>query len=127
MHLMLFQRSLRLFLFILFYTFCSVAVMSTILSSGSFIHSSASVNLLLIPSSVLFISLFFFWSLVLLGLGKHFFHLLHCLPKILDHLHYHYSELFFWKFAYLHFIGLFFWGFILSLHLGHNFLLFHLD
>ena len=34
---------------------------------------------------------------------------------------------FFWKVAYLHFISLFFWGFILSLHLGHNLLLFYPD
>ena len=42
-HLMLSQRSLRLssFLFILFSIFCSTAVISTILSSRSFIHSSA--------------------------------------------------------------------------------------
>ena len=32
-----------------------------------------------------------------------------------------------WKVAYLHFIQLFFMGFILSLHLGHNSLLFHPD
>ena len=52
------QRSLRLpsFLFTLFSIFCSVAVIYTILSSRSFIISSASVILLLIPSSVLFIS-----------------------------------------------------------------------
>ena len=53
--LMLSQRSLRLssLLFILFYLFCSAAVNSTILSSRSFIHSSASVIVLLIPFSVL--------------------------------------------------------------------------
>ena len=57
-HLMLSQRSLRLpsFLFILFSIFCSVAVISTILSSRSFIHASASVIPLLILSSVLFFS-----------------------------------------------------------------------
>ena len=54
------------FLFHAFFPiFCSVAVISTILSSRSFIRSSASVILLLILSSVLFISVF---SLVLLGL-----------------------------------------------------------
>ena len=54
--LMLSQRSFRLFsfLFILFSIFCSAAVISTILFFRSFIHSSASVILLLIPSSVLF-------------------------------------------------------------------------
>ena len=46
------QSSLRLssFLFILFSIFCSVAVISTILSSRSFIHSSALVILLLTPT-----------------------------------------------------------------------------
>ena len=50
--------SLRLssILFILFYLFCSLADISTILSSSSLIRSSASVILLLIPSSVFFIS-----------------------------------------------------------------------
>ena len=58
--LMLSQRSLRLssVLFILFPLFCSLAVISTILSSSSLIHSSASVILLLIPSSIFFISIF---------------------------------------------------------------------
>ena len=57
-HLMLSQRSLRLssFLYIPFSLFCSAAVISTILSSGSLVHSSVSVILLLIPSSVFFIS-----------------------------------------------------------------------
>ena len=56
MHLILFQRSLRLssILFILFPLFCSSAVICTILSSNSFIHSSASVILLLTPSRVFF-------------------------------------------------------------------------
>ena len=51
-HLMLSQRSVRLssILFILFSLFCSVVIISTILSSRSLIHSSASVILLLIPS-----------------------------------------------------------------------------
>ena len=63
-HLMLSQRSLRLssFLFILFSIFCLVEVVSTILSSSSFIYSSASVILLLIPSNILFISVCFFFS-----------------------------------------------------------------
>ena len=61
------QRSLRLslFLFILFSIFCSVAVISTILSSMSFICSSASVILLLILSSALFTQ--FVHSLVLVS------------------------------------------------------------
>ena len=56
-HLMLSQRSPRLspFIFICFSIFCSVAVISTILSFRSLIHSSASA-ILLIPSSVLFLS-----------------------------------------------------------------------
>ena len=56
--LMLSQRSLRFssFFFILFSRFCSAAVISTILSSRKFFHPYASVILLLIPSSVLFMS-----------------------------------------------------------------------
>ena len=51
--LILSQRSLRLssFLFILFSLFCSAAVVSTTLYFSSFIHSSASVFLLVILSS----------------------------------------------------------------------------
>ena len=57
-HLILFQRSLRLssVLFILFTLFCSLEVISTILSSNSLIHSSASDILLLIPSRMFLIS-----------------------------------------------------------------------
>ena len=79
LRLMLSQRSLRLssFLFVLFSLFCSMAVNSTILSSRSLIRSSASVILLLIPSSVLFsfcivhlcsLILLVVFSLILLGL-----------------------------------------------------------
>ena len=52
------QRSLRLssVLFILFTLFCSSEVISTILSSNSLIHSSASDILPLIPSRVFLIS-----------------------------------------------------------------------
>ena len=55
-HLMLSQRSLRLssVLFILFSLLFSVAVISTTLSFTSFIHSASII--LLIPSSVFFIS-----------------------------------------------------------------------
>ena len=49
-------------------------MISTILSSRSLIYPSASVILLLITSSVLFISV---CSLVLLGFGKPLLHLLH--------------------------------------------------
>ena len=57
-HLTLPQRSLKLssVLFILFTLFCSSEVISTILSSSSLIHSSASDILLLIPSRVFLIS-----------------------------------------------------------------------
>ena len=72
--LMLSQRSLRLssILFILFSLFCSVVVISTILSSRSLLRSSASVTLLLIPSREFLISFtlcssLFVCSLVLLG------------------------------------------------------------
>ena len=57
---MLSQKSLRLssILFIVFALFCSVVVSSTILSSRSLIHSSASVILQLIPSREFVISFF---------------------------------------------------------------------
>ena len=56
--LMLSQRSLRLslILFILFSLFWSAVVISTVLSSRSHNHSSASVILLLIPSREFYIS-----------------------------------------------------------------------
>ena len=60
--LMLFQRSVRLSSFFFSFFFSSVAVIYTIFSSRSFIRSSASVILLLIPSNVLFICLFFNFS-----------------------------------------------------------------
>ena len=61
--LMLLQRSLRLsslffvclFVFILFSLFCSASVISTILSSNSLIHFSASVIQLLVPFSAFFV------------------------------------------------------------------------
>ena len=93
------QRSLRLssFLFILFSTFCFAAVISTILSSESLIRSFASVILLLIPSSILFISvcLFFCFSRPLVNIYfifSIFAH--HSFSDILDHHHYNYSEFF---------------------------------
>ena len=75
-HLMLSQRSLRLFsfLFILFSLFCSMAVISTVLPSRSLIHSSASVILLFCYSllvhfsfQLLYCSSLFVCSLILLG------------------------------------------------------------
>ena len=102
LHLMFLQRSLRLpsFLFILLSLFCSTAVNSTILSSRSLIRSSASVILLLIPSSVvsfqlLYCSSLFVCYLVLLAPCKCFLYFLQSISKILDHLYYHYSEFFF--------------------------------
>ena len=76
---------------------------STSLSYSSFILSSASIIWLLILSSVLYISVIVLFisvcSLNLLFLVKHFLYLLdlclHSFFKILNHLYYHYSELFF--------------------------------
>ncbi|XP_004273873.2 intraflagellar transport protein 25 homolog isoform X2 [Orcinus orca] len=67
-NLMLSQRSLRLssILFILFSFLCSLAVISTILSSSSLICSSASFILLLIPSRVFLISVIVFFITVCL-------------------------------------------------------------
>ena len=117
------------FFSILFYIFCSGAVVSTFLFSRSLIRFCASVILLSIPSSILLISVCLFVLQFFQVFDKHFLHLLNlCLYsflKILDYLHYHYSEFFFWKVAYLYLIWLFFWGFILSLHLVQNPLLFH--
>ena len=73
-HLILSQRSLRLssFLFILFTLFCSSEVISSILSSRSLIHSSASNILVLVSSRVFLISVIVLslhvYSLILLGL-----------------------------------------------------------
>ena len=66
--LMLSQRSLSLssILFILFSLFCSVIVISTILSSRSLIRSSASVILLLIHSREFLISFIMFIIIVCL-------------------------------------------------------------
>ena len=60
LYLMLSQRSLRLlsFLFILF--FCSASFISTILSSSSLVCPSASVILLVVPTSVFLISIIVF-------------------------------------------------------------------
>ena len=122
-HLMLSQRSLRRSssFFFLFSIPCSASVVYTVLSSRSFTCSPASFILLLIPSSVLFM---FVCSQFFQVFGKHFLHFLHCFPEILDHLQYHYSELFFWKAAELHLIRLFFCGSILSFPRAYGFLLF---
>jgi len=66
---MLYLRSLRLswFLFIVFSLFCSASVISTIISSISLI-CSASVTLLLFPSSVFFIQLLCYSLLIICSL-----------------------------------------------------------
>ena len=102
-HLMLSRKSLRLssILFFLFSLYCFVTVISTILSSRSLIHSSASVILLLIPSRVFLISFIVLFIIVCLlfsssrSVLKVFFYFLHSISKILDHLYYHYFEFFF--------------------------------
>ena len=53
---------------------------------------------------LVYYSSLFVCSLVLKVFGKHVLHIFYCFPKILDHLHYHYSEFFFWKVACLCFI-----------------------
>ena len=87
-----------------FHSFCFILLL------GSYFHHSASVILLLIPSSVVFISvivlfisvyLFFNSSRSLLNI-----YFLHSVSEILDHLYYHYSELFFREVAYFVFIYL---------------------
>ena len=98
MWMLLSQRSLRLcsFLFTLFAIFCFAEVISIILSIRSLIYSSVSIILLLFPSSVLFISV---CSLVRLGIWWTFTTVSHSFSETLDHLHYHYSEFFFWSVA----------------------------
>ena len=104
---MLSERSLILssFLFILFSLFFNAAVISTILSSSSLIHSLSSVILLLIPYSIFFhfiyftVHLHFFFvssrslinvSYIFLISASIFFS-----SKILNHLSCHCSEFFF--------------------------------
>ena len=124
MHLTLSQKSLRLSSFFspIFY---SVAVIYTILFSWSLMHSSVSVILLLISSSVLFISvcLFFSASRSLIN-TSYIFSIL--LPR---------SWIIFTIIILISFSGRFpistsfsfLRRFISSLHMGHNFLLFHPD
>ena len=101
-HLILFQRSLRLFsvLFILFTLFCSSEVISSISSSSSLIHSSASDILLLIPSRVFLISVIVLFVSVCLFFNSFclfnwFLHFPHFVFKVFDDLYYHYPEFFF--------------------------------
>ena len=85
-------------IYFLFSMFCSVAVISTILSSRSFICASASVILLWIPSGVLFISVYLFCSSYRSFVNFPAFSLcLYSFSEILNHIHYHYSEFFFWR------------------------------
>ena len=93
------------FSFILFSIFYFVAVISTIVFQVIYLFFCFSFFfffLLLILSSELFIAVV--CSLVFLGLLLVFILYLHSFSEILDHLHFHYSELFFWKVAYLYFI-----------------------
>ena len=134
--LMLSQRSPRLssFLFIPFSLFCSATVNSTILSSVSLIYSSASGILLLIPSSiffmsiiVLFISVFLFFnsSRSLLNIS--------CIFLIFASILFLRSWILFTIIILNSFLEgylsplhlVVFWGFILFLHLGHSSLPFH--
>ena len=78
----------------------SVVIISTILSSRSLMYCSASVFLLLIPSRELLISFIVLFIIVCLlfsssrSLLNFFLYFLHSISKILDHLYYHYSEVF---------------------------------
>ena len=99
--LILSQRSLRISSIrsILFPLFCSLAVISIVLSSVSLILCSALVILLLVPSIfnfsnwVIHLCLFFtsYTSLIV----DCFLYFLHSVSEGLEHLYYHYSELFF--------------------------------
>ena len=68
LHLMLSQRSLRqsAILFMLLFLSCSATVISNILFSRSLFHSSASVILLLVPSTVFLISFIVLFYIVCL-------------------------------------------------------------
>ena len=85
--------------FFLFSLFFSVAVISTILSCSSLIRSSASVILLLIPSRVFLISVIvlFITVCLLFSSSRSLLNVscIYSMSEILDHLYYHYSELFF--------------------------------
>ena len=65
------------------------------------------------------------YSLILLGLCLWFFHFLHFVFKVFDHLYYHYSEFFSSKFAYFFLIYLDFCVSKLLLHLHSISLSFH--
>ena len=100
--LMLSQRSLRLSssLFILFSIFCPAAVISTILSSG---HLSILLSQLscygFTPVYYSSACLFFSSYRSLVNISCIISIFTSILLEILDHLHYHYSEFFFWKAA----------------------------
>ena len=136
MHLMLSQRTLRLssVIFILFTLFCSSEVISTILSSSSLIHSSASDILLLIPSRVFLISVIVLFVCSFLNFSRSLL-IDSCIFSVLfsrvffffffDHLYYHHSEFFFRLFSYLLFADLDFCVSCLFLHLCSIYLPFH--
>ena len=103
------QKSLRLslILFILYPLFCSLEVISTILSSNTMICFSASVIQLLVPSTVFLLSvifaihiclliLYFFYVFVnCINCFKCFLQFFHSIFQALEHLYYDYSEFFF--------------------------------
>jgi len=137
--LILSQRSLKLssIIFILFPLLCSSATISTILSSSSLFHSSASVNLLSFPSRVflisvivlfIFVCLFFISSIflvIVLILLIASWYFIHSIFKVLEHLDHHYSE-FFCRYLNYFLLGFFFFLVLcassLFLHLSNIFL-----
>ena len=127
-HLMLPQTSLRLSSFHPFYIFCSVAMISTILSSRSFTPASVSLILLWISFTVLFISVCLFFSSC--GSLVNIFTPSQSLPPFFFWDPESNSLSLFWNLfleGRLSPLQLFFWVFILFLHLGCSFLLFHAD
>ena len=131
--LILSQNSLRLssVLFIHFILFCSSEIISTILSSSSLIHPSASDILLLIPSRVFLLSvIMLFVSICLFSNSSRCLLIYSCIfsifLKVFDHFYYHYSEFFFRSFAYFLFIYLDVYVSSLFLHLCSISLMFFL-
>ena len=106
--LILSQKCLKLssMIFILFPLLWWSATISTILSSSSLFHSSASVTLFLFPSRVflfsvvvllIFVCLFFISSIslvIMLIVLVASWHFMHSVFKVLERLYHHYSEFF---------------------------------
>ena len=126
--LILSQRSLRLssFLFILFSLFCSAAVVSTTLYFSSFIHSSASVFLLVILSSAFINFSYCLISVCLFFNSYRSLLTITCVILICASILFLRSCIIFTiitlntfsgRFAYLY--QLLFWDFILYIHLGY--------